>query len=149
MFPNKRGLDMGIPVAGHSDSPISAADPMLRIQCLVTRKSAQGKVFGASQRIRPEEALRIWTVGGAYATFEEKTKGTIAPDMLADFVVLEGDPTHTRPDAIRHIRVERTVLGGKTVYERAKDAARLTAYAPGSYHLCGDGDEEEAGDVWP
>ena len=149
MFPNKRGIDMGIAVAGHSDSPISAADPMLRIQCLVTRKSAEGKVYGATQRMRPEDALRIWTVGGAYATFEEKTKGTIAPGMLADFVVLEADPTRTRPDAIKDIRVERTVMGGRTVYDRAKDAARVAAYAPGSYHLCADGDEADAGSVWP
>jgi predicted amidohydrolase YtcJ len=149
MFPNKRGIDMGIPVAGHSDSPISAADPMLRIQCLVTRKSAQGKVYGASQRMRPEQALRIWTVGGAYATFEEKTKGSIAPGMLADFVVLAGDPTRTHADAIKDIRVERTVMGGKTVYDHVIDAARVAAYAPGSYHLCGDGDEADEGVVWP
>ena len=149
MFPNKRGLDMGIAVAGHSDSPISAADPMLRIQCLVTRKGAEGTVFAASQRMRPEDALRIWTTGGAYATFEEKTKGAIAPGMLADFVVLAGDPTRVRPDAIKTITVERAVMGGRTVYERVRDAKRLAAYAPGSYHLCADGDEEEAGSVWP
>jgi predicted amidohydrolase YtcJ len=149
MFPSKRGIEMGIAVAGHSDSPISAADPMLRIQCLVTRKSAEGKVYGATQRMRPEEALRIWTVGGAYATFEEATKGAIAPGMLADFVVLAADPTRTRADAIKDIRVERTVMGGKTVYERAADAARVAAYAPGSYHLCGDGDEADEGSVWP
>ena len=51
MFPNKRGIDMGIPVAGHSDSPISAADPLLRMQCLVTRTSAEGMVIAASQRM--------------------------------------------------------------------------------------------------
>lgn len=153
MFPNKRGIEMGIAVAGHSDSPISAADPMLRIQCLVTRKSAEGKVYGSSQRMRPEDALRIWTANGAYASFEEQIKGTIAPGMLADFVVLNADPTRTRPDAIKEIQVERTVLGGKTVFERAKDARRIAAYAPGSYHLCADGNEAdadaEAGNVWP
>ena len=97
----------------------------------------------------PDQALRIWTVGGAYATFEEAKKGTIAPGMLADFVVLSSDPTRSRPDAIKNVRVERTVLGGKTVYERAADAARVAAYAPGSYHLCGDGDEADEGRVWP
>jgi predicted amidohydrolase YtcJ len=149
MFPNKRALDMGIAVANHSDSPISAADPMLRIQCLVTRQGQDGTVYAPAQRLTPEAALRIWTAGGAYASFEEKTKGAIAPGMLADFVVLAGDPTHTKPTAIRAIRVERTVMGGKTVYERTRDAARLAAYAPGSYHLCADGDEGEATHVWP
>ena len=123
MFPNKRGIDMGIPVAGHSDSPISAADPLLRMQCLVTRKSAEGKVFGASQRMSAAAALRIWTVGGAYATYEEKSKGTIAKGMLADFVVLSADPTAARDDSIKDIHVERTVMGGKTVYDRASTTA--------------------------
>jgi predicted amidohydrolase YtcJ len=121
MFPNKRGVDMGITVAGHSDSPISAADPLLRMQCLVTRTSAQGLVIAASQRLSPEAALRIWTVGGAYATFEEHSKGCIVPGMLADFVVLSADPTVNAANAIKDIQVERTVLGGKTVYDRATD----------------------------
>jgi predicted amidohydrolase YtcJ len=149
MFPNKRADAMGIAVANHSDSPISAADPMLRIQCMVTRKGKEGTVFAPSQRMAPEAALRIWTAGSAYATHEEKTKGRIAPGMLADFVVLAGDPTRVKPEAIRTIRVERTVLGGKTVYERTRDAAHLAPYAPGSYHLCADGDEEHAGHTWP
>jgi predicted amidohydrolase YtcJ len=149
MFPNKRGIDMGIPVAGHSDSPISAADPMLRIQCLLMRTSAEGIVIAASQRMSAAAALRIWTVGGAYATFEEKTKGTIAVGMLADFVVLSADPTTTTHAAIKDICVEQTILGGKTVYDRAADSGKIGAYAPGSYHLCGDGDEGDEGRVWP
>lgn len=149
MFPNKRAFDMGIAVANHSDSPVSAADPLLRIQCMVTRQGQDGKVFASSQRMPLESALRIWTFGGAYASFDERVKGTIAPGMLADFVVLGADLAHTKPADIRRIRVERTVVGGKTVYERARDASRLTAYAPGVYHICADGDEENAGQVWP
>ncbi|HLK60138.1 MAG TPA: amidohydrolase, partial [Chthonomonadaceae bacterium] len=149
MHPSKRGLQMGIPVAGHSDSPVSAASPLLRIQCMVTRKSAEGKVYGVSQCMRPEEALRIWTAGGAYATFEEQKKGRIAVGMLADFVVLSANPLQTKSDAIKDITVERTILGGKVVYDRAKDAGKVTAYAPGWYHRCGDGDEGAQGEIWP
>jgi hypothetical protein len=149
MFPNKRAIDMGIPVAGHSDSPISAADPMLRVQCLVTRTSAEGVVIAASQQMSAEAALRIWTVGGAYATSEEKIKGTIAPGMLADFAVLSADPTKTPGLKIKDIVVERTIMGGKTVYQRTADAARLSLYAPGSYHICCDGDEADEACEWP
>jgi predicted amidohydrolase YtcJ len=116
MFPNKRAVDLGIAVAGHSDWPISAADPLLRIQCLVTRRSAEGLVIASSQRMAASPALRIWTVGGAYTTFEEGVKGAIVEGLLADFVVLSADPTATPEDQIKDIRVERTVLGGKVVF---------------------------------
>jgi len=84
-------IDMGIYVAGHSDSPISAADPLLRIQDMVTRKSQQGVLIGGNQRVSMDEALRVWTLDGAYATFEENIKGSITPGKLADFVVLQKD----------------------------------------------------------
>ena len=114
----RRALDLGIAVAGHSDAPISAADPMLRVQCMITRQSKEGKVYGASQRIRPLEAIRAWTLGGAFATFEEKKKGQIANGMLADFVILDGDPLAVAPLKVRQIQVLRTVVGGKIAYDR-------------------------------
>jgi predicted amidohydrolase YtcJ len=113
-------LDLGIPIAGHSDDPVSISDPLLRIQDMVTRTSAEGKVYGAKQRVTAAEALRAWTLGGAFASFEEDRKGSITPGKLADFVVLSGDPTQTAPDAIRNIPVEMTVVGGKIVFERSR-----------------------------
>ena len=107
---------MGIPVAGTSDYPVSKADPLLRIQDLATRRSAEGKVYGVRQIITPEEAIAVWTIGGAYASFEEAIKGSIEPGKLADFVVLESDPTRIAPDEIRKIRVARTFIGGQCVY---------------------------------
>jgi len=111
-------LDLGIPIAGHSDSPVSAADPLLRIQDMVTRTSAEGKVYGATQRITAEAALRAWTLGGAYASFEEDRKGSIEPGKLADFVVLGADPTRVKPEVIKDIAVEKTFIGGRAVFER-------------------------------
>lgn len=111
-------LDLGIPVAGHSDAPVSAAEPLLRVQDMVTRTSAEGKVYGAKQRITAEEALRVWTVGGAFAEFQEDQKGSIQTGMLADFVVLSADPTRVPPGTIKDIVVERTFIGGKLVFER-------------------------------
>ena len=118
MHPNRSALDLGIPVAGNSDSPVSAAYPLLRIQSLVTRRSAEGKVYGPEQRIGVEEAIRIFTLGGAYASFEESIKGSIETGKLADFVVLSADPTRVPVDEIRDIRVEKTFIGGTCVYER-------------------------------
>jgi predicted amidohydrolase YtcJ len=84
---------------------------------MVTRKDARGRVWGPSQRISVTEAMRICTVHGAYASFEEGIKGTLTAGKLADFVILEKDPHAVDPDTIKNIKVLRTVLGGQTVFE--------------------------------
>jgi len=126
MEPNRSGIDMGIAVAQHSDSPISAADPMLRIQSLATRTSAEGIEIGLNQRISAEDAIRLWTYGGAYASFEEKIKGTIEEGKLADFVVLSQDPTKADIFKLKDIEVLQTIVGGKVAYEKpnTKDAKK-------------------------
>src|SRR5688572_13115978 len=116
-------LDAGIPIAGHSDAPVSAAEPLLQIQAMVTRASAEGKVYGASQRISAEEALRVWTLGGAFASFDEDRLGSITVGKLADFVVLSDDPTRVKPHAIKDIAVEKTVLGGRVVWDQSSSKA--------------------------
>src|SRR6202789_4008538 len=112
----RTAIDMGIHVAGHSDSPISAADPMLRIQDMVTRKSQQGMVVGGNQKVSVDEAIKVWTLDGAYATFEEKIKGSITPGKLGDFVVLQKDPRKVQPNTIKDIILEATYLAGNKVY---------------------------------
>lgn len=116
MHANRSALEMGIPVAGNSDSPVSAADPLLRIQSMVTRKTAEGKVYGPEQKVSVEAAIRIWTMGGAYASFEENIKGSIEVGKLADFVVLSRDPTEVPPDTIKDIEVEKTYVGGEPAF---------------------------------
>lgn len=116
MHPTASALKLGIPVAGHSDFSVSAADPMLRIQCMVTRKSSSGKVYGEAQRVSVEDAIKVWTMGSAYASFEEKIKGSIEKGKLADFVILSKDPRKVDPDSIRMIKVLKTVINGKVVY---------------------------------
>ena len=64
-----------------------------------------------------EEALRSYTIDAAYAAFEDDIKGSLEPGKLADFVMLEKDPHDVDPDTIVDIRILRTVLGGRTVYE--------------------------------
>ena len=116
MFAHRSFLDYGIPVAGNSDNP-DPLDPLLGIQTMVTRKTKDGEVLGPEQRISAEEAIRIYTLGGAYASFEENMKGSIEVGKLADFVVLSNDPTKVSADTIKDIKVEKTIIGGKIVYE--------------------------------
>lgn len=120
MHANRSFLDAGIPVAGTSDYPVSTAEPLLHLQDMVTRRSAEGKVYGPQQRTTIEQALSVWTIRGAFASFEEKVKGSIEPGKLADFVVLAADPVHADPLTIKDIPVEQTVIGGKTVYLRKR-----------------------------
>jgi len=118
MFAYRSFLDYGIPVAGSSDNPCGLADPLLSFQSMVTRKSKDGELVGPEQKISIEEAIRIYTLGSAYASFEENIKGSIEVGKLADFVVLSNDPTKVSTDTIKDIKVERTVVGGRIVYER-------------------------------
>ena len=89
----------------------------MALQSMVTRKDYSGRVWGPSQRITLDQALKICTVNGAYASFEEDEKGTITPGKLGDFVVLAEDPHQADPDALKEIGVVRTVVGGRTVFE--------------------------------
>ncbi len=118
MHANRTALDLGIPVAGNSDYGVSAADPLLRIQSMVTRTSAEGKVYGAEQRLSAEEAITVWTLGSAYSTFDEDVKGSIEVGKLADFLVLSEDPTTVPADRIKDIAVAMTFIDGLLVYER-------------------------------
>jgi predicted amidohydrolase YtcJ len=122
MHPYRTAIDMGIHVAGHSDSSVSAADPLLRIQDMVTRRGSDGREYGANQRVTVDEALRVWTLDGAYATFEENLKGSITPGKLADFVVLRADPRKVPPREIKDIVIDSTWIGGKAVFTTAPTA---------------------------
>lgn len=75
--------------------------------------------MGASeQKISVEEALRGYTQNAAYASFDEKRKGTLEVGKLADFVMLDQDIFHVAPEMIREVKVTLTVLGGKIVYQK-------------------------------
>jgi predicted amidohydrolase YtcJ len=117
MFAHRSFLDYGIPVAPASDFTPGPFEPMMAIQSMVTRKDAEGRVWGPSQRISVSEAMQICTMNGAYASFEENTKGSLTPGKLADIAILENDPHDVDPDDIVNIRVLRTILGGTTTYE--------------------------------
>ncbi len=117
MFAHRSFLDAGIMVAPASDFTPGPYEPMMALQSLVTRKDRAGRVWGASQRITLDEALRVCTMHGAYASFEEGSKGSLTPGKLADCVLLERDPHEIDPDGLVDLKVVRTILGGKTVHE--------------------------------
>jgi predicted amidohydrolase YtcJ len=117
MFAVRSFLDAGIKVTQASDYYAGPFEPMMALQSSVTRTDVNGNLWGPSQRISVEEALRVGTLNGAYASFEEKTKGSISPSKLADLVVLAKDPTKVDPFELIDIQVERTMVGGRWVYE--------------------------------
>ena len=117
MFAHRSFLDYGIPVAPASDYTPGPYEPMMALQSMVTRKDVRGRVWGPSQRISVTEALRICTVHGAYASFEENIKGSLQAGKLADIVILGDDPHDVDPDGIVDISIVRTFLGGRTVHE--------------------------------
>jgi predicted amidohydrolase YtcJ len=110
-------LDAGIHAAAGSDFSPGPFAPLMGIQGMVTRTGWDGTTWGANQRVTVDEAIRINTLNGAYASREESIKGSITVGKLADFVVLADDPHTVSQDKIKDIQIVRTVVGGATVYQ--------------------------------
>jgi len=117
MFALRSFLDAGIRATYASDYPPGPFEPMMGLQSMVTRTDSKGNLWGPAQRITVDEALRVGTLHGAYASFEEKLKGSIEPGKLADLVVLARDPHQEDPARLITIPVERTMVGGRWVFE--------------------------------
>ena len=120
MFAHRSFLDAGIKVPGASDYGPGPFEPLMAIQSMVTRTDYRGRAWGANQKVTVDEALRIATVNGSYASYEEKTKGSITAGKLADLVILDKDPHDVDPGTIKDIKVVRTVVGGRTVFPKGE-----------------------------
>jgi hypothetical protein len=118
MWPHRSLIDQGIPAPGHSDASICSANPWLGIYSLVTRKTSSGKVLYIKEGIKPIEAIRAYTIDGAYAAWEEDIKGSIEPGKLADLCVLDRDPLKVSREELKEIETLITIVGGKIVYEK-------------------------------
>jgi hypothetical protein len=111
-------LKKGVPLAFGTDYPVEPVTPFRGLYAAVTRKSEDGKKeYYPEQKLTMEQAIAAYTTGSAFAEFTEKEKGTLAPGMLADLVVLDRDITSVAPEKVLGTRVLRTVVGGKTVWE--------------------------------
>ncbi|PYP52512.1 MAG: amidohydrolase [Gemmatimonadetes bacterium] len=104
-----------------SDWPVAPATPLEGIYAAVTRRTLDDKHpdgWIPEQKITVENALRAYTTGGAYASFEENEKGSLAAGKLADLVIIDRDLTKIPPQTIRDAKVEYTIVGGRIVYDR-------------------------------
>jgi predicted amidohydrolase YtcJ len=114
-------LDNNARLAFGSDWFVAPPTPLEGIYAAVTRQTLDGAHPGGwvpEQKITVEEALRAYTAGGAFASYEEREKGTLEAGKLADFVIIDRDLTTIRPETIREARVMVTVVGGEVVFER-------------------------------
>ena len=117
MFALRSFLDAGIRPTQASDYPPGEFIPMMALQSEVTRTDTKGNVWGPKQKITVEEAIRVGTLNGAYASYEENLKGSIEAGKLADLVVLGRDPLKENPSTLVTIPVERTMAGGRWTFE--------------------------------
>jgi predicted amidohydrolase YtcJ len=123
--PVKMYLDAGLPVSGGTDSSVVPYSPLWVIYHFVTRDTISGGPMGVDQKVSREDALRMVTRNHWYLTFEENTKGIIAPDRFADMVVLPEDIMTVPAKRIEQMRVMMTMVGGKVVYRDA-DFRKIT-----------------------
>ena len=113
----KSFLSSGLIVAGSSDSPIVSNNPLVGIYAAVTRQAESGQHLLPQECISATQALAMYTINAAYASFEEGVKGSITRGKLADIVVLSNDPTTSPSEQIKGIQVEMTIIGGKVIWE--------------------------------
>ncbi len=105
-------LEAGMVLPGSSDRPVVAGAPLLGIADMVNRRTASGAPFNPGEAITAQQALHAYTHGSAYASRQEHVKGSIAPGMLADLVVLSEDPTAVSPERIAGLEVLATIVDG-------------------------------------
>ena len=115
-YPFSTLLDAGITLVFSSDCPVSAFEPLKGMRDAVCERTGSGAQYVPAEAITVEEALRAYTVAGAYASFEEEIKGQIAPGMLADFAVLASDPRAVDPLRLAEVPVTMTIGGGETIF---------------------------------
>jgi len=111
----KMGIDS---LGAGTDFPVNPINPLLNMYVMVTRKDINGKVYGASEAISREQALRLYTSAAARYMFDEGRKGTLEPGKLADLVVLSADYVTVPEDEIKDIKADVTIVGGKVVFQR-------------------------------
>src|SRR2546430_12681531 len=112
-------LDHDVTLAFGTDWPVAPLNPMLGLYAAVTRATLDGKNPSGwipEEKITLSEAVEAYTVGSAFAEFQEKDKGSITPGKLADMVILSDNIFELKPEAIRNVKADTTILGGKVVY---------------------------------
>ncbi|WP_221565740.1 amidohydrolase [Alkalihalobacillus sp. TS-13] len=117
VFPHKSFKEFGIVAPGNSDLPVTDVNPWMGIYGAVTRKSSSGQMLDESQNISVWDALKAYTTDAAYSSFEEETIGVIKPKAKADLMVISDDPLQVDVEKLKDIKVEKTFLEGRMIYE--------------------------------
>lgn len=117
IFPARDLAEKGLKVAFGSDNPITTINPFVGIYSAITRKTKTGKIVGSEQSVSLQEAIKFYTIHGAYASFEENIKGSIETDKKADFIILDRAILDTPIEDIKNTKIEKTFINGKVVYE--------------------------------
>lgn len=117
LYPTNSLIQSGVPVAASSDAPVASPNPLIGIYSAATRKSLDGNVVGESERVLVQTALAMYTKNAARAIDEAAHVGSIEAGKLADLVLLNDNPTTVEADAIRDIRAELTLIGGRIVWQ--------------------------------
>ncbi|MBV9074436.1 MAG: amidohydrolase [Acidobacteria bacterium] len=118
-YPFRTFLDDGVKLAFGTDWPVAPVNPMLGLYAAVTRATLDGKHPGGwvpEQKINIQEAIEAYTLGSAFAEFQDKEKGSITPGKLADLILVSDNLLKIDPRAVRDAKVEMTMVGGKIVY---------------------------------
>jgi predicted amidohydrolase YtcJ len=117
--PMQSAIANGLTCSNHTDFSVCPMDPMRVMWSAVTRRSRGGEVIGPDERIARWESLKAITSNAAWQIREDDRKGRIAPGMLADLVILDGNPLTVETDRILDIKAVETLKEGKRVYKRA------------------------------
>ncbi len=117
-YPGRSWFDQGIVAVGSSDVPVVSCDPFVNLRSAVTRMTQDGQYMGRNQGVTIDEALRMFTINGAYGSFEEKIKGSVTEGKLADLTVLSEDPRSVDPEMLNTLQADLTMIDGKIVFER-------------------------------
>ncbi len=124
-YPFRTFLDHGVRLALGTDWSVAPLNPMLTLYAASTRATLDGKNPGGwfpEQKLTVAEAVEAYTMGSAYAEFQDREKGSITPGKLADIVILSDDIFSIPPAGIRDVKVLRTIVAGKTVWDGASGA---------------------------
>ncbi|MEZ4521010.1 MAG: amidohydrolase [Thermomicrobiales bacterium] len=125
----------GIVAAASTDAPVVNTNPAIGLQTMMTRKSEEGEIMWKEESVPLVEALRAYTYNGAYASFEESIKGTLAPGMIGDAVVFETDISAVDAEEIGEVRVDMTIVDGHVVFDAMGLPSRCRSFAQGSLQI--------------
>ena len=109
-------MKTGAIIANGTDAPVEDVDPIASYYATVSRKLANGTVFYPDQRMSRMEALKSYTINGAYAAFEEDNRGSLKVGKYADITVLSKDILTVPEDEIPTAKVAYTIVGGKVLF---------------------------------